>query len=115
MDNTIRSYRGFEIYPLVYPRKPRTAGGTYDYEAGFDAAVKICRRDGDNGITTSRIFHVSGVIPFGGAGEARRASASFAEQLIDGKIEGQSIAELLADAASASRNTDEAPSAAIAG
>jgi hypothetical protein len=73
MSNTIRSYRGLEIYPLVYPHQPSGLDGVRHYESGFDASVRICRR---------------------GADDARLAGASYAEQVIDGMVAGQSIAGL---------------------
>jgi len=94
MDNIIRSYRGLEIYPLVYPHQPRSADGTHHYDEGFDAAVKICRRGTDDTVTTSRVFRVPSRSPFGTAGAARMASTSHAERVIDGTIAGQSIVGL---------------------
>jgi hypothetical protein len=93
MDNTIRSYRGLEIYPLVFPHQPRGADGSRHYDSGFDAAVRIGRRGADNTLTASRVFPVSGPgpRPFGDSGEARRACASYGERVIDGDIPGQSI------------------------
>ena len=60
-------YRGFEIHPLIYPHVPAPNGSTRHYDAGADAAVKICLRDT--------------------AGDARRASRRHAENLIDGNRE----------------------------
>jgi hypothetical protein len=94
MNNIIRSYRGLEIYTLVYPHQPRGANGTRHYDAGFDASVKICRRGKDDTMTTSRVFRVPSRLPFGTTGDARMASASQAEQVIDGMIAGQSIVGL---------------------
>jgi hypothetical protein len=94
MIETIRQYRGLEIHPLVYPRSPHREDGSHNYESGFDASVQICRRGADNTITGTRVFRVSGVVPFPAAGVARLASARFAERLIDGEIEGQSIDDL---------------------
>ncbi|AJZ62855.1 hypothetical protein [Paraburkholderia fungorum] len=94
MNNTIRSYRGLEIYPLVYPHQPRSPDGARHYDAGFDAAVRICRRGTDDSLTSSRVFQVPSRSPFGAAGDARIASTSYAEQVIDGMVVGQSIAGL---------------------
>ncbi|MGF6757682.1 hypothetical protein [Paraburkholderia sp. GAS334] len=94
MDNIVRSYRGLEIYPLVYPHQPRGVDGSHHYDQGFDAAVRICRRGDGNTLTSSRVFRVSSIVPFEGAGEARRASTDHAERIIDGEIAGQSIAGL---------------------
>lgn len=94
MSNTIRSYRGLEIYPLVYPHQPSGLDGARHYDAGFDAAVRICRRGTDDTMTSSRVFRVPSRSPFGAAGDARIASASYAERVIDGMVAGQSIAGL---------------------
>ena len=94
MSNTIRSYRGLEIYPLVYPHQPRSPDGARHYDAGFDAAVRICRRGTDDTLTSSRVFRVPSRSPFGAAGDARIASASYAERVIDGMVAGQSIVGL---------------------
>lgn len=94
MSNSTRSYRGLEIYPLVYPHQPRSLDGARHYDSGFDAAVRICRRGADDTMTSSRIFRVPSRTPFGAAGDARIASASYAEQVIDGMVAGQSIAGL---------------------
>lgn len=94
MNECVRTYRGLEIYPLVYPHNPRRAGGSYDYDGGFDAAVRICRRGTDDTLTVSRVFRIPKGLPFGQAGEARKASGKYAEQLIDGQIDGQSLGDL---------------------
>lgn len=94
MSNTIRSYRGLEIYPLVYPHEPRGLDGIRHYESGFDAAVRICRRGTDDTMTTSRVFRVPSGTPFGAAGDARIASTSYAERVIDGMVAGQSVVGL---------------------
>ncbi|CDY79016.1 hypothetical protein BGLT_01709 [Caballeronia glathei] len=91
-DETPRSYRGLEIYPLVYPHTPRSPGGTIHYDEGFDASVRISRPGKDAAAAASRIFRVPARVPFSGAGEARLASARYAERLIDGQIDGESIA-----------------------
>jgi hypothetical protein len=94
MNNIIRSYRGLEIYPLVYPHQPRSADGARHYDAGFDAAVKICRRGTDDTLSASRVFRVTSGSPFSTTGDARMASASYAERIIDGMVVGQTIAGL---------------------
>lgn len=94
MNNTIRSYRGLEIYPLVYPHQPRGIDGARHYESGFDASVKICRRGSDDTLIGSLVFQVPSRSPFGASGDARMASTSYAERVIDGMIAGQSVAGL---------------------
>lgn len=94
MSEHARTYRGLEIYPLVYPRIRRGAVGSYDYGDGFDAAVRICRRGTDDTLTASRVFRIPHRAPFGDAGEARKASSDYAERLIDGQVDGQSVRDL---------------------
>jgi hypothetical protein len=76
-------YRGFEIYPLIYPHFSAMAGRAHNYEAGFDAAVKICLRGTDTTLTRSQTFKLLGDSPFLNAGDARRASVRYAEGIID--------------------------------
>lgn len=94
MNDTVRTYRGLEIHPLVYPHTPRGATGSYDYAAGFDAAVKICRRGDDDSQTASRVYPIPQQTPFMSAGEARKASTAYAERLIDGDVDGQSVHDI---------------------
>ncbi|MEX3630179.1 MAG: hypothetical protein VB138_12645 [Burkholderia sp.] len=74
-------YRGFEIYPLIYPHTESTAGSGRNYDDGFDAAVKICLR-GET-LTYSDTFKLNETPPFMSAGAARRASLKFAQDVID--------------------------------
>ncbi|RQR81719.1 MULTISPECIES: hypothetical protein [unclassified Burkholderia] len=76
-------YRGFEIYPLIYPHVPALDGLPHNYEAGFDAAVKICLRGTTDTLTQSQTFRLVGDGPFDTAGDARRASLRYAEHVID--------------------------------
>jgi hypothetical protein len=77
-------YRGFEIYPLIYPHVPSQNGNPHNYDGGFDAAVKICQRGTADTVTRSETFRLLGNAPFESAGEARRASLRYAEEIIDG-------------------------------
>ncbi|GAB7534030.1 hypothetical protein AB4851_12495 [Burkholderia sp. 22PA0099] len=74
-------YRGFEIYPLVYPHTASSPGSGRNYDDGFSAAVKICRYGPV--ATYSDTFKLHETLPFTTAGEARRASLKFAEGVID--------------------------------
>ena len=76
-------YRGFEIYPLIYPHFQAGAVRTHNYEAGFDAAVKVCLRGTDTTLTRSQTFKLVDGSPFASAGDARRASQRYAEDIID--------------------------------
>lgn len=84
MTTAFRLYRGFEIYPLVYPHRATQTGFGHNYDEGFDASVRISESDTAVAPPRSRVFRVPGTRPFESAGDARRASAIYAEQLIDG-------------------------------
>lgn len=91
MTTTSRFYRGLEIYPLVYPRQATQTGFGHNYDEGFDASVRISESDTTTDSPRSRVFRVPGVRPFQNAGDARRASAVYAEQLIDGGVSAQTL------------------------
>lgn len=78
-------YRGFEIFPLIYPHTQVGDGRNHNYEAGFDAAVKICLRGTDTTVTRSQTFQLLKGSPYASAGDARRASLRYAEVVIDEK------------------------------
>ncbi|CAN7781719.1 hypothetical protein LJR267_010073 [Paraburkholderia hospita] len=81
---TSRLYRGFEIDLLVYPHRATRPGFGRDYDEGFDASVRICAAETTTDGPQSRVFRVPGKRPFLNTGDARRASAVYAELLIDG-------------------------------
>jgi hypothetical protein len=80
---SMHTYRGFEIHPLIYPHLTAEDGRSHNYEAGFDAAVRICLRGTDTSLTQSRTFKLVNGSPFRNAGDARRASLQYAEVIID--------------------------------
>ncbi len=77
------TYRGFEIYPLIYPHVAVPNGSAHNYDGGFDAAVKICRRGTGDTLTQSKTFRLHDGTPFDTSGDARRASLRYAEAIID--------------------------------
>ena len=83
MSTAVRLYRGLEVYPLVYPHRPTSPGAAHNYDEGFDAAVRIQQPAGAEGVSRSRVFRLESAKPFQNAGDARRASTAYAEQLID--------------------------------
>jgi hypothetical protein len=83
MTTDFRLYRGLEVYPLVYPHRAATPGGGRNYEEGFDAAVRIQEPGSSENTPRSRVFKLAVARPFENAGDARRASATYAEHLID--------------------------------
>lgn len=80
---SMHAYRGFEIYPLVFPLAETKEGFGHNYEDGFVAAVKICLRGTDTTLTSSDTFKLSDGRPFESAGAARRASLKYGETIID--------------------------------
>lgn len=93
MTSAVKTYKGFEIHPLVYPRRPPGALPTRNADAGYDASVRICRV-GANPAADGRVFRLQYLFPFDGMGKARIACMVHAEQLIDGRVDGQSVADL---------------------
>ncbi|WP_206995594.1 hypothetical protein [Trinickia mobilis] len=91
MTTTSRFYRGLEIHLLVYPHRATQTGFGHNYDEGFDASVRICEPDTAADGPRSRVFRVPGTRPFQNAGDARRASAVYAELLIDGGGPGRTI------------------------
>lgn len=87
----LRLYRGFEIYPLVFPHRATQPGLARDYEAGFDAAVRISELASGTLAARSRVFRLDSPKPFENTGDARRASTLYAEQLIDASTGGESL------------------------
>jgi hypothetical protein len=83
MATSFRLYRGLEIYPLVYPRHATEPGFGHNYDEGFNAAVRIQEPESSDGTSRSRVFQVPVAKAFQNAGDARRASTAYAEQLID--------------------------------
>ncbi|CAB3754119.1 hypothetical protein ACFFG2_27570 [Paraburkholderia solisilvae] len=84
-------YRGLQVCPLVYPRRPTRSGYAHNYDDGFDAAVRINELDRTETEVRSRVFLLAVDRPFTNGGDARRASIAFAEGLIDGCPSGQTI------------------------
>ncbi|MBN3807254.1 hypothetical protein GXB81_30080 [Paraburkholderia sp. Ac-20336] len=93
MNPAVKTYKGYEIHPLVYPHRPAGAQTSRDPGAGYDASVRICRV-GANAAADGRVFRLQYLFPFDGMGKARIACMAHAERLIDGQVNGQSVADL---------------------
>jgi hypothetical protein len=72
-----------EIYPLVFAHRRIGAKQGHGRDDEFDAAVRIQEPPAEMGISRGRVFKVSPDEPFQSAGDARRASIAYAEQMID--------------------------------
>lgn len=93
MTTGFRLYRGLEFYPLVYPHRATEPGNGRNYDEGFDAAVRIQEQGTSGEAPRSRVFRLA-ASPFQNTGDARRASAAYAEHLIDACSEDASILDL---------------------
>lgn len=93
MTSVVKTYKGYEIHPLVYPRRSSTGATSRSTDAGYEASVRICRV-GANPSADGRVFRLPYLWPFEGTGKARIACMAHAEQLIDGHVDGQSVADL---------------------
>lgn len=83
MKAEVRHYRGLYIYPLVYPHQPAGSARADRRVDGFDAAVRIEEESTVAGNLRCRVFKISRAEPFQSMGDARRASTTYAEQMID--------------------------------
>lgn len=81
-------YKGFEVHALVFRRK--SEGGTKRTE-GYDAAVRLCRA---GGASDSRVFKLDCETTFADFGIAKRTATQYAEDIIDGKVDGFSVTDL---------------------
>jgi hypothetical protein len=91
MTTNFRLYRGLEIYPLVYPHRITKPGFAHNYDEGFDAAVRVREPEQEAVEVRSRVFRLNPEKPFQSAGDARRASISYAERLIDECPPGKTV------------------------
>ncbi|WP_028225991.1 hypothetical protein [Paraburkholderia ferrariae] len=94
MATGFRLYRGLEVYPLVYPHRATEPGSGHNYDEGFDAAVRIQEPGSSGDAPRSRVFQLAVTRPFQSAGDARRASAAYAERLIDTCSQDTNILDL---------------------
>jgi hypothetical protein len=99
MKETVKSfktYKGYEIHPLIYPRGAGNGVAVRAADNGYEASVRIRRAvaEGEESTGEFRVFRLSQPAPFENGGQARRACMQHGEQLIDGQIDGQTVADL---------------------
>ena len=89
MKETVKTYKGYEIHPLIYPRGARDGIAVRAADAGYEASVRIRRAvpEGEEAKGDSRVFRVTQPGAFENGGQARRACMQHAEKLIDGQID----------------------------
>ena len=83
METAPYMYRGLEVRLFVYPRQRTKAGAAHCYDEGFDAAVRIKEPAETAAEARTRIFTLKVERAFANTGDARRASAAYAQHLID--------------------------------
>lgn len=81
-------YKGFEVHALVFRRKTDAQARRTE---GYDAAVRLCRA---GSASDSRVFKLDREATFADFGIAKRTATQYAEDIIDGKIDGSSVADL---------------------
>lgn len=87
-------YKGFELHPLVFSRAFSRFDRHSRHDEGYDVAIRICRPEALGEAGTSRVFRLDRLDVFVDFGIARRAARQRGEDIVDGKIEGSSVADL---------------------
>ncbi|MGI4813498.1 MAG: hypothetical protein ACRYG5_01320 [Janthinobacterium lividum] len=87
-------YKGFELHPLVFTRRFERFDGHKKHAEGYDAAVRVCRPGALSGADDSRVFKLVREMTFTELGNARRSVTQYGQDIIDGKIDGASVADL---------------------
>ena len=83
MSTGFHSYRGLELYPLVFPHQAAKPGFAHNYDEGFDAAVRIQEMEDAGAAGRSPGVRGAGKRPGGNCGGGRRGGLGCSEQLID--------------------------------
>ena len=87
-------YKGFELHPLVFARMFAHFDAHSRYAEGYDVAVRIARPGAEAGAHGSRVFRLQLENAVSDFGMARRAAYQRGRDIIDGKVEGESVDDL---------------------
>ncbi|WJF91138.1 hypothetical protein QS306_05720 [Paraburkholderia bonniea] len=87
-------YKDFEVHPLVFSRKFDKFDGHKRQAEGYDIAVRICRPGAISGSKASRVFRQTLALTIADFGVAKRSASQYGADIIDGKIDGASVADL---------------------
>lgn len=87
------TYKGFDLYPLVYKTEPVQSRPRKRPDRTFNASVVICREGHQPGTEHSRVFRVT-LASWENVGTARRGALKFGEDVINGLVPGESVASL---------------------
>ncbi|WP_020202064.1 MULTISPECIES: hypothetical protein [Cupriavidus] len=91
--NPIASYKGYDLYPLVYKHAVVRNWPERRPDRTFDAAVVICREGGEPSGGQARTFRLDST-QWDNVGAARRGVLRYAEDIINGAVPGQSVVSL---------------------
>ncbi|MGF6725265.1 hypothetical protein P3T43_004642 [Paraburkholderia sp. GAS41] len=87
-------YKDFEVHPLVFSREFDKFDGHKRHAEGYDVAVRVCRPGAISGSKASRVFRLVRPSTFSDFGIAKRSASQYGADIIDGKVEGASVADL---------------------
>lgn len=88
------TYKGFDLYPLVYRIPPVASWPRTKPDRTFNASVVICREGGrPDGEDPTRVFRIESA-PWENIGSARRGAIEFGQRVIDGLVPGESVSAL---------------------
>ncbi len=87
------SYKGFDLYPLVYKVQPAQSWPRAKPDRSFTASVVICREGYRPGGERTKVFRLE-TEEWENIGTARRGAVKFGEDIINGLIAGESVTTL---------------------
>lgn len=87
------TYKGFDLYPLVYKIEPVETWPRQKAERTFKASVMICREGHQPGTEHTRVYHMDPT-PWDNVGTARRGAVKFGEDIINGLVPAESVTSL---------------------
>ncbi|AMP36675.1 hypothetical protein CJO78_03760 [Ralstonia solanacearum] len=87
------TYRGFDLYPLLYRAPIPDVWPRPKMDRMYGVSVLICREGVAPGGPRSQVFRLQ-IEPIESIGSARRAAIAFAQRIIDGSVDGQTVASL---------------------
>ncbi len=87
------SYKGFDIYPLIYRCDPPREWHERRPDRTYSASVMICREGREPSSEFSQVFPLQAE-QWECVGDAKRAVLKTAEAIINGLVPGQSVVAL---------------------
>ncbi|CAJ96710.1 DUF982 domain-containing protein [Cupriavidus necator] len=84
------TYKGYDLYPLVYKHAAERVWPEPRPDRSFDAAVVICLEGESPEGMQARTFRLDAA-PWDNVGGARRGALRYAEAIINGAVPGVSV------------------------